>query len=224
MRSITPRFTYGNVIATLALFLALGGGAYAAVALPQNSVGSKQIKKNAINSAKVKNHSLSAADFKPGQLPAEGATGPQGRTGPQGPTGAQGPTGTQGAQGPGATSFEVAVPQNGNRNVIRVTDGLFVKANCSATLIEFGLASEQNMGNMDASGIATVFGTTVTQVPVNYTATNEFGYFVSNAPREIQLGLIARNTTVTQAFTKFDLHISAPSCIVRGIITPSTVG
>lgn len=40
--------TYANVVATIALFLALGGGAYAAVTLPKNSVKAKQIAKNAV--------------------------------------------------------------------------------------------------------------------------------------------------------------------------------
>ena len=31
--------TYANVMATIAMFLALGGGAYAALKLPKNSVG-----------------------------------------------------------------------------------------------------------------------------------------------------------------------------------------
>lgn len=38
------KLTYANVIATIALFLALGGGAWAATAFPRNSVGSAQIK------------------------------------------------------------------------------------------------------------------------------------------------------------------------------------
>ena len=42
------RLTYSNVIATLALFLALGGGAVAALKLRKNSVGSKQIKPDAV--------------------------------------------------------------------------------------------------------------------------------------------------------------------------------
>jgi hypothetical protein len=37
------RLTYANVMATLALFIALGGGAYAAFHLPRNSVSSKNI-------------------------------------------------------------------------------------------------------------------------------------------------------------------------------------
>ena len=87
-----PRLTYANVIATLALFLALGGGAaFAASTLGKNSVGGKQLKRNAVTGAKVKDGSLAAADFKPGQLPA-GERGPVGERGPQGVTGAPGAT------------------------------------------------------------------------------------------------------------------------------------
>ena len=77
------------VIASLALIVALGGTSYAAIKLPANSVGTKQLKKNAVTGAKVKNGSLLAGDFKSGQLPA----GPRGPQGVQGPQGAQGPPG-----------------------------------------------------------------------------------------------------------------------------------
>ena len=49
------KLTYANVVATLALFIALGGGAYAAIHLKKNSVGTKQIKKNAVTSSKIMN-------------------------------------------------------------------------------------------------------------------------------------------------------------------------
>jgi hypothetical protein len=86
------RLTYANVLATLALFLALGGGAaFAAATLGKNSVGSKQLKKNAVTGVKVKDGSLSATDFKVGQLPT-GERGPVGERGPQGVPGAPGAT------------------------------------------------------------------------------------------------------------------------------------
>jgi hypothetical protein len=43
--AIRARLSYGNVIATLALFVALGGAAYAATTAPKNSVASKSIRR-----------------------------------------------------------------------------------------------------------------------------------------------------------------------------------
>ncbi len=86
------RPTPAIVIACLALTVALGGTGYAAIVLPANSVGTKQLKNNAVNSIKVANGSLLKADFKAGQIPA-GATGPEGPAGPAGPAGAAGPAG-----------------------------------------------------------------------------------------------------------------------------------
>jgi hypothetical protein len=99
MSRIRTGLTYANVMATIAVFLALGGGAYAAFKLPKNSVGTKQLKANAVNSAKVKNRSLLARDFKAGQLPA-GPAGLQGATGPQGAPGAPCPAGDANCKGP----------------------------------------------------------------------------------------------------------------------------
>jgi hypothetical protein len=91
-----------TVIAVLALFVALGGTSYAAVKLPKNSVGKKQIRTGAVASSEVRNGSLLAQDFRAGQLPAgpTGATGARGATGPRGRTGATGARGATGAAGP----------------------------------------------------------------------------------------------------------------------------
>jgi hypothetical protein len=88
------------VVACLALTVALGGTGYAAIKLPKNSVGTKQLKKNAVVSSKVKNRSLKAVDFAAGQLP-KGAKGASGATGPTGPTG---PSDAWEASSPGATN------------------------------------------------------------------------------------------------------------------------
>lgn len=109
-KSLRDRLTFSNVVAVIALFIALGGASYAAVKLPKNSVGTKQIKKNAVDSSKVRNGSLLATDFGKGQLPAgaTGATGApgaaglpgaSGNSGPTGPTGVSGATGASGSNG-----------------------------------------------------------------------------------------------------------------------------
>jgi hypothetical protein len=63
-----PRLTYANVLSTLALFIALGGGAYAASQLPNDSVGTPQLKANAVTSKKVKDHTLVRKDVAGGQF------------------------------------------------------------------------------------------------------------------------------------------------------------
>jgi hypothetical protein len=47
------RLTYANVTATIALFIALGGGAYAAFNLPRNSVESKHIANGQVKAPDV---------------------------------------------------------------------------------------------------------------------------------------------------------------------------
>jgi len=93
------------LVALIALFVAVSGGAYAASTLPANSVGTKQLKNGAVTAQKVKPGSLLANDFKLGQLPKgeKGDTGSAGAQGPKGDTGsagAQGPKGDTGIQGP----------------------------------------------------------------------------------------------------------------------------
>jgi len=101
---LRSKLTYANVIASIALFVALGGVSWAAVTLPANSVGKRQLKRSAVTSVKVANGSLTAKDFAAGQLPAgrqgaPGATGPTGAAGERGPSGPAGPKGDRGDTG-----------------------------------------------------------------------------------------------------------------------------
>src|SRR5689334_14932809 len=71
------RLTYSNVVATLALIIAVGGAsAFAATQLAKNSVGSKQLKKNAVTTVKLKNGAVTAAKLKAGTLPTTPTTVP----------------------------------------------------------------------------------------------------------------------------------------------------
>ena len=141
LRRIKPSPSPAMAVALVALFIALGSGAYAATNPPANSVGTKQLKNGAVTNAKlannsvgndkikegaigpkrlengavtaekVKDGSLLAKDFAPGQLPA----GPQG---PQGPQGAAGPQGPAGAAGPPGPSGNGLVVKDANGNVV----------------------------------------------------------------------------------------------------------
>jgi hypothetical protein len=68
MTAIRKQLSYANVMATLAVFIALGGGAFAALRVPANSVGTKQLKRGAVTAIKVKAASLTGEDFKPHSL------------------------------------------------------------------------------------------------------------------------------------------------------------
>jgi hypothetical protein len=63
VKNLRSRISFSNVVAVLALFIALGGSAYAATQLKKNSVGTKQLKKNAVNGSKVKDQSLTGKDI-----------------------------------------------------------------------------------------------------------------------------------------------------------------
>jgi hypothetical protein len=101
------RLTYTNVVATLALFIALGGSSYAAVTLTganvrngtvtgtdlkneslkggdvdNGSLTGTELKGGSVSASDLDDGSLTGADVKPGQL----AAGPQGPPGPAGTT------------------------------------------------------------------------------------------------------------------------------------------
>jgi hypothetical protein len=117
---VRERLTYSNVLATLALFVALSGGAYAAISLPKNSVRSEQIAKgqvkradlanNAVTSRKVADRTLRRKDFKAGQLP----TGPKGDTGPPGPSGGAVVARIRGSGSRSGTGTPTNIPVTGN--------------------------------------------------------------------------------------------------------------
>lgn len=87
------RLTYSNVMSTAAVFIALGGVSYAAVKLPANSVGSRQLRKRSVTPSKLHPATRAFLRGAPGQLGPVGPPGPKGDPGPQGPAG---PAGTLG--------------------------------------------------------------------------------------------------------------------------------
>jgi hypothetical protein len=99
MSRLFSKLTYANVMATIAVFVALGGVGYAATSLPRNSVGTKQIRKAAVTPAKLNKAAKRTLQGPAGPEGPRGATGAQGQRGPQGAAGARGEQGPQGAKG-----------------------------------------------------------------------------------------------------------------------------
>jgi hypothetical protein len=93
-RSITKRLTYSNVMATVAVFIALGGSSYAltrnsvgAAELRSNSVGKSEIRRSAVGSSEIDNRSIRLQDMSlSSRRSLRGQVGPIGPQGPPGPT------------------------------------------------------------------------------------------------------------------------------------------
>ena len=95
MSRIRSHLSYANVVATGALFVALGGTSYAVTQLPRNSVTAKQIRSaavgpselrtGAVRSKAIKDRAVALRDISVGARSSL-----RGQTGPQGPPGSPG--------------------------------------------------------------------------------------------------------------------------------------
>jgi hypothetical protein len=227
MRGIRSRLTYSNVVATMTLFIALGGGAYAAITLPSNSVGTKQLKNKAVTAKKLGPSAL--ALLKTG---APGPQGPKGDTGAAGGQGAQGPAGAQGAQGPGATRILLARTTAASSDSVPKTalftlKGLTMYASCA-----YGTAASTKDVNVSADmpGGASIIYTVFKQgstwmgdglypaVPVVDTA-----IFSASSPT-FTWGthhLIYENGTDTVTVT-LGYTVTGTKCLLRGSAIPAS--
>ena len=137
LAKLRTRLTYANVVATLALFVALGGS-YAAISVTgknvkNGSLTGKDVKNSSLTTSDVKNRSLLSKDFKPGQLPAgaKGAPGQNGRDGASGVVSTHGFSGSIGnITGTGAADWYFA----GGTDTVTITAGQRITATASLAL------------------------------------------------------------------------------------------
>jgi hypothetical protein len=130
MRSTILAHLRTNIIAYLALFVALGGSSYAAVRLKPGSVTSAALATRAVTHAKLARNSvttlnvapgtLTGADFKSGTLAKGAVKGSKGDQGARGPAGAPGPQGLPGGASVGTRarfSGSVSAPKGASTSV-----------------------------------------------------------------------------------------------------------
>lgn len=95
---LRTHMSYANVMATIAVFVALGGTSYAATKLARNSVGSSQIRTKAVGNSELKSRAVTSAKIRTESVTASklsssaraalrGVKGPIGPQGPIGPSG-----------------------------------------------------------------------------------------------------------------------------------------
>jgi hypothetical protein len=159
-----------NVVAYLALFVALGGSSYAAVRLTPGSVTSRALAKravthvklapNSVDSSNVVKGSLTSADFKPGAV-LQGLKGDTGAKGDGGGSGLSGVTGLKGDAGAaGAAGAQGPAGRDGSASVgmRAAAAGAVTAAHGAATPVPLAGASwTQSAGELDLiAGSATI--------------------------------------------------------------------
>jgi hypothetical protein len=217
---IRAGLTYANVIATWALFLALGGGAYAAATLPPSSVGAAQIKRNAVSSSKVKNGSLLSKDFKAGQLPT-GAPGRKGPTGTTGPPGAQGlkgdpgQDGSPGAPGPAPITTDGQTDTGDTFHAVKIGAGLELNVDCAS--------GNANLFIQPASAGDTFYGWGTAWDGSTLTRVQNAGNLHVLAAGTADIDGVARATAPgqTSGYAHVDVNIiSASACNYHALVIP----
>jgi Collagen triple helix repeat (20 copies) len=156
MRRIVGSLSYSNVVATVALFIALGGGAFAATDRLQSPTGVVHgcvSKKTHVLRVIKTDHKCgrgsTALSFNSkGPVGAPGATGAAGPAGPQGPTGQRGLTGTTGQTGttgtPGKDAVSLFVSAKEDGTIENQSGGVSVDVNAPGVfLVTFPTAVSQ---------------------------------------------------------------------------------
>jgi hypothetical protein len=214
MFSTVRGYIRAHHVALIALFVALGGTSYAAIRLPANSVGTKQLKKNAVTLKKIK----------PGARKA--LRGRRGATGPPGTNGQPGPP------GPGAVRIDFTRPRDPDTTeTLFSREGLSIAATCSKDTL-FG--DTKLALNLTASGAnATVNVSWIKQFHVDGTPTP---YQSATANGTVPIPLqghsgfdraegqaVLRTDGLTVSFTFHALASgSGGPCEVSGTATPAT--
>ena len=212
MKRIAQHLTFANVVACLALFIALGGASYAAFKLPKNSVGTKQIKKHAVTPGKLSKAAKSTLTGPAGPKGATGARGPKGEPGPKGDTGPQGKEGPIGKQGPGAITLEDIATDTENR-VIGTFPGFFVEDICAGGVGGISIESRtenqlQYFGTVSRTGAPEAIG-------------GEAGG-ISGLGEVFAYDVTVRNPAASKEFTHVDLHIKGSTCQFWGMVIPGS--
>ena len=216
MRRTSRQLTYANVMSTIAVFAALGGGAYAAASSIPGADGvihtCYQVKKGAVRVVPAGKKCAKGE-----RALAFNQLGAQGLAGTPGGAGAAGAKGEPGPQGPGATSLSTTLAQGaGKTTLATLNNGLILTGTCNATSVEVEVASTAPGKPLQLSG-TNKFNATL--YPADYEGT---GGFVSIAEDTTDIDVIARSNSASK-FEHIDLHGSHGSpCTFGGMIIPSS--
>jgi len=190
------------VISMIALFVALGGTAYAS---------------GLISGAQIKNHTIAKKKLtKSAILSLRGQRGPRGYAGPTGPTG---------ATGPGATSGGALLPDQpsaaGFTTLFTLPNGVTGKAICDSTTPD-----PVQMDLWVASGALFAFGTSNSDLSSGVGHVDQIygDHLVIGGNSYADIDVIATNPSVSTKFARIDIHgafVGGNKCIIDWMTIPS---
>jgi hypothetical protein len=153
------RLTYSNVLATIAVFIALGGGAYALTSVSSGGVIKACVNKRTGALRVVRNGKRCKKSERTISWNASGQAGPQGAAGNAGAAGLQGPAGTPGVGGASGAVGATGPAGPGPATPENVT---LLSENWAG----FGSPSWTNQ----PAALTELFGTTIGRLKANLTA------------------------------------------------------
>jgi hypothetical protein len=206
-------------MATAAVFLALGGGAYAAVSSipgPDDVIhGCYRTRTGGLRVVAATRRCTKGE--KAIAFNQRGVPGPPGTTGGAGAPGIPGARGDQGPQGPGATSLSTTVAAGANGTLATLSNNLVLEASCQSGNAGLILRTADNAATFEGSGTAAVGGKVL---PIDENGgTKET---VVSVPGESDFDLIARGNAAAN-FERVSAHgkWSPTVCTYWGMITPT---
>lgn len=79
-------------------------------------------------------------------------------------------------------------------------------------------------GTLDVTGTSNAFEVGEEALPVDASGVSSIAVNGVSGPHKADLDVIARDTAVSSAFGRLDVHLEAPACELRGMYIPSAVG
>jgi hypothetical protein len=135
MRRFIPRSPTAIVLSLIAIFMSMGGAAYAATTLGTGAVHTQNLANGAVSPEKLSQalrSEITAKDASdsPGASSSQGPQGPKGDTGATGAAGARGATGATGATGSAGTGTTYTTVEGYAPQPIVDGGGGFAQADC----------------------------------------------------------------------------------------------
>ena len=215
MKALRRRVSFANVIATVALFVALGGTSVAAVSY----INGSQIKPHSIPKNRLTNGAIAALHGARGPAGAPGSPGSPGSKGPTGSRGANGVTGARGptgATGPAGPSGAMTVGDDTDAVLATLANGVSFHGDCLEGFLALYFATGQEALGVDLFGFTSQDSAVSNVDEVN----DEGGVAGSGAQVDFTGMVVKHDNTDFENVTARGAALNGGGCSFSWMVTP----